>query len=160
MAFLTIDDYLAQIDQADLLSISQAGTSAQDEPAPNPAPAPDPDPTATIRARAEANALAEVASYLRGRFDMEAAFALEGAARNNQLVMICVDVAIWHMAPRVAFRNVSEVREVRYNAAIKWLTMAQSGKSNPDLPLYPVDAAAPQKHTFKWGSQPARTQSF
>ena len=158
MAFLTLDDYLAQIDQADLLSISQAGTSGQDEP--DPAPTPDPDAAATIRARAEANALAEVASYLRGRFDMEAAFALEGNARNSQLVMICVDVAIWHMVPRITFRNVSEVREVRYNAAIKWLTMAQSGKSNPDLPLYAPDPLLPQKHTFKWGSNPARTQSF
>lgn len=160
MAFLNLDDYLAQIDQEDLLSISRAGTGAQDDPIPDPAPIPDPDPTATIRARAEANALAEVASYLRGRFDMDAAYALTGDARNQQLVMICVDVAIWHMVPRVAFRNVSEVREVRYNAAIKWLTMAQSGKSNPDLPLYAVDATAPQKHTFKWGSQPARSQDY
>lgn len=160
MAFLTLDDYLAQIDQEDLLSISRAGTAAQDEPAQVPAPAPDPDPTATIRAKAESTALDEVASYLRGRFDMDAAYALIGEARSQQLVSICVDVAIWHMAPRVAFRNISEVRETRYNAAIKWLTMAQSGKSNPRLPLYAADAATPQKHTFKWGSQPARSQDY
>jgi phage gp36-like protein len=158
MAFLTREDYLAQIDSTDLEALSMADSPTQDE-----APVevdPEAPPVASIREVAERNALDEVASYLRGRFDMVAAYALAGQARSQQLVMICVDVAIWHMCPRVAFRNVSEVREKRYLAAIKWLTMAQTGKSNPDLPLYAVDALAPQKHTFKWGSQPARSQDY
>ncbi len=159
MGFITDDDYLAQIDQADLLALSRTDSPQLDDPD-GPPPAPGGPPAPTVRARAEANALSEVASYLRGRFDMVAAYALAGDARNQQLVMICVDVAIWHMVPRVAFRNVSEVRETRYNAAIKWLTMAQKGMSNPDLPLYPVDEAAPQKHTVRWGSNPARSQDF
>lgn len=160
MAFLTDDDYLAQIDQADLLALSRADSPQQDEPD-DPAPLPPALPVATIRARAEANALSEVASYLRGRYDMAAAYALAGDARNQQLVMICVDVAIWNMAPRVAFRNVSEIRQVRYEAAIKWLTMAQKGLSNPDLPAYAVDETAPQAHSiFRWGSNPTRSQDF
>ncbi len=160
MAFLTDDDYLAQIDQADLLALSRADSPEQDDPA-GPPPAVPAAPAPTIRAIAEGNALDEVASYLRGRFDMDAAYALEGAARNRQLVMICVDVAIWHMVPRVAFRMVSEVRETRYNAAIKWLTMAQKGQSNPALPLYATVDADPQSHSiFSWGSNPARSQDF
>ena len=159
MAFLTDDDYLAQIDQADLLALSRPDAPPLDAPPGSPPPA-TPNP-ATIRAAAEANALAEVASYLRGRFDVAAAFAASGPARNQQLVMLCVDVAIWHLVPRVAFRNVSEVRQIRYDAAIKWLTMAQNGKSNPDLPLYPTDPANPQRHSrFGWGSNPARSQDY
>ncbi|MDJ0363582.1 DUF1320 family protein [Hymenobacter sp. H14-R3] len=161
MAFLTDDDYLAQIDQADLLALSRADSPQRDDPDDPAPPAPAPATGPTIRDRAEANALAEVASYLRGRFDMGAAYALVGEARNAQLVMICVDVAIWHLVPRVAFKNVSQVRELRYDAAIKWLTMAQKGQSNPDLPAYPVDAASPQSHKlFQWGSNPTRAQSF
>jgi phage gp36-like protein len=158
MPFLTDEDYLAQIDQADLLAYERGDAPQQDDAVVQNSPT---TPPPSVRATAEANALAEVASYLRGRFDMDAAYALTGTARNRQLVMICVDVAIWNMVPRVAIRNVSEVRQTRYEAAIKWLTMAQNGKSNPDLPQYPVDAAEPQRHKlFQWGSNAARIQSF
>lgn len=159
MPFLTDDDYLAQIDAADLDALSRADSPQPDDPAPGPPPT-VPTPS-TVRDVAERNALSEVASYLRGRFDMNAAYAAAGPERNAQLVMLCVDVAIWHLVPRVAFRMVSEVRETRYNAAIKWLTAAQNGKSNPDLPLYPTDPAAPQRHSrFGWGSNPARPLDF
>jgi phage gp36-like protein len=158
MAFLTDEDYLAQIDQADLLALSRGDSPELDEVVVQASPT---TPAPSVRARAEANALAEVASYLRGRYDMAAAYALEGDARNQQLVMICVDVTIWHLVPRVAFLKVSEVRELRYNAAIKWLTMAQKGQTNPDLPLYPTDANDPQRHSiFSWGSNPRRSQDF
>ena len=165
MAFLTDDDYLAQIDRPDLLALSRADSPQVDDPdAPTPtAPAPTtPAPTPpSIRAIAESNALAEVASYLRGRFDMNAAYALTGTDRNQQLVMICVDVTIWHLVPRVTFRNVSEVRQLRYEAAIKWLTMAQKGQSNPDLPLYVTDPTTPPSHSiFSWGSNPNRPLDF
>lgn len=161
MAFLTDEDYLAQIDQADLLALTRADSPQRDDPDDPAPPAPAPATGPTVRDRAEANALAEVASYLRGRFDMVAAYALAGPARNQQLVMICVDVALWHLVPRVAFKNVSQVRELRYDAAIKWLTMAQKGQSNPDLPLYPADTADPQRHSiFSWGSNPRRSQDF
>ncbi|HEX8350430.1 MAG TPA: hypothetical protein VF598_10750, partial [Hymenobacter sp.] len=90
------------------------------------------------------------------------AFALAGSARNAQLVMIMVDVTLWHLLPRVTFRMVSEIRETRYKAALKWLELAQNAKSNPDLPRYPTGSGStPQAHRlFRVGSQPARSHSF
>jgi hypothetical protein len=167
MSFLTHKDYLAQISQEDLDTIleenpvlGEVPTDSEEDPEEDPEPAPEPEPS--ILELAERSAEAEVASYLRGRFDMEAAFALAGSARNAQLVMIMVDVTLWHLLPRVTFRMVSEIRETRYKAALKWLELAQNAKSNPDLPRYPTGSGStPQAHRlFRVGSQPARSHSF
>ncbi|GAA4354102.1 hypothetical protein GCM10023185_15430 [Hymenobacter saemangeumensis] len=166
MLFLTPNDFLGQISREDL------DTLLEEQPQPEPEPVdpeveptgdePAPEPEPTIIELAERNAMAEVASYLRGRYDMEAAFSLSGMLRNAQLVMIVVDVALWHLLPRVTFRMVSEVRETRYNAALKWLKLAQDGKSNPDLPRYaPSSGTSTQRNNlFRYGSQPARSHNF
>ncbi|WP_400192804.1 phage protein Gp36 family protein [Hymenobacter sp. B81] len=141
MAFLTDEDYLAQIDQDDLRDLTEADS--------------------TIRELAERNALSEVAGYLRGRFDMEAAYAQQGEDRNGQLVMTVVDVTLWHLMPRVTFRNVAEVRETRYKAALAWLKQVESGRGNPDLPRYGTTDAPGQAHRlFRYGSQQARSHEF
>lgn len=168
MSFLTHKDYLAQISQDDLDTLLEEQPvpgelptePEEDDPLEDPEPAPEPEPT-TLEL-AERTAEDEVASYLRGRFDMEAAYSLTGRARNAQLVMILVDVTLWHLMPRVAFRMVPEIRETRYKAAIAWLTKAQDGKSNPDLPKYTATSSGStqRNNLFRYGSQPARSHSF
>ena len=151
MSFLSETDYRSQISQRDL----QALTSLDDLEA-------TPEEVATaLREEAEELAMTEIASYLRGRFDMDAAFTAQGTARNKQLVMMVVDVTIWNLSSKVAFANVSEIRETRYKAAIKWLERAERGMSNPNLPRYPLDPAKPNtRKLFRFGSNPARSQSF
>ncbi|MBD2769714.1 DUF1320 family protein [Hymenobacter sp. BT664] len=169
MSFIKLSDYSASITARDLqslLSIDEPDPTL--EPLPedqdddgDPDPDPAPAPAVSLREEAEANAMTEVASYLRGRYDMEVAFAATGTARNKQLVRLVVDVALWNLCPRVAFANVSEIRETRYKAAIAWLTMAQRGLSNPDLPAYAPDPEKPQgRMRFRYGSNPRRSQSF
>jgi phage gp36-like protein len=170
MSFLTLADYKSQISDRDMEALTELNEPTpqpeqlpEDDPEEDPEadPTPAPAPALSIREEAEQAAMTEVASYLRGRFDMEAAYAAEGAARNRQLVMMVVDVAIWHLCPRVAFANVSEVREVRYKAALAWLKMAERGQSNPDLPRYAADPEKPQgRRLFRYGSNPVRSQSF
>lgn len=84
--------------------------------------------------RAIGYALEEVASYLRSRFNVAAAFAKEGSERNAQLVMIVCDVALYHLVAWLPKRIGFEIRETRYNNAIDWLKNVQAGKTTPDLP--------------------------
>jgi hypothetical protein len=142
MAFLTDADYAALVDEDDLAALTD-------------------HTNANVRAIAEAAAQEEVAGYLRGRFDVAAAYAATGGARNAQLVQAVADVALWNLAPRVALRNVSEIRETRYKATMAWCKQVATAQNNPALPAYAPNAAQPQQHRlFRWGSDAARTQSF
>jgi phage gp36-like protein len=172
MSFIQISDYKSHISQRDFEALTALEddfpadmppvevVEGEDEEEPDGAELP-PLPAQTPRELAEANAMEEVASYLRGRFDMEAAYAQTGAARNRQLVQYVVDVALWNLSGKVAFAFISEVRETRYKAALAWLKLAETGKTNPDLPRYAPDPEKPQAHRlFRYGSNPVRSQVF
>ena len=123
MAFLTLRDYQSKISERDLealRALDQAIIPGGLDPDPSE------EPELSIREEAEEEAMTEVASFLRGRFDMSAAYAATGQARNKHLVMMVVDVAIWNMSPQVAFAVVPEIRESRYKAAIAWLSLASA----------------------------------
>ena len=84
--------------------------------------------------RAIGYALEEVASYLRSRFNIEAAYQQQGEQRNPQLVMVLCDVALYHLVAWLPKRIGFEIRELRYNNAIQWLKDVQAGKASPNLP--------------------------
>lgn len=84
--------------------------------------------------RAIGYAREEVASYLRSRYNIEAAYQQQGADRNPQLVMVLCDVALYHLVAWLPKRIGFEIRELRYNSAIQWLKDVQAGKASPCLP--------------------------
>ncbi|GHT15067.1 hypothetical protein AGMMS4956_14240 [Bacteroidia bacterium] len=104
------------------------------------------------RQRAQGYAIEEVSSYLRSRYDIAAAFAAEGEARNAQLVMITCDVALYHLASWLAKRSGFEIRQLRYERAIKWLESVQKGIASPDLPLITDSTGNDIGNPVRWGS--------
>ena len=80
-------------------------------------------------------AVEEIKGYLRPAYDCGAIFQATGSDRNRQLVMIAADIAIYHLTASMPQRMGSEVREERYQRAIKWLEGVQAGKISPDLPM-------------------------
>ena len=78
----------------------------------------------------------QIASYLRGRYDIERAFAQQGECRNAMLVQCAVNIALWLMVHRLPQSMGHERRECLYNDAVKWLRDVQASKASPDLPLY------------------------
>lgn len=88
---------------------------------------------------AELAAEGEITSYLRRRYDVPAIFATTGTDRNAHLVMIMIDLVLYHVFSRITPRNIPEVRELRYDAAIKWLEKVAAGELLPDLPLLKED---------------------
>ena len=98
----------------------------------------------------------EMESYLRGRFDVDAIFTALGPApavpaaggtpevparadaRNPQIVMYLVDMALYHLHSRQNPRNVPQIRQDRYDHAIEWLKMARKGSISTGLPPEPL----------------------
>ncbi|MBQ1408480.1 MAG: DUF1320 family protein [Bacteroidales bacterium] len=130
MTFLSTDDFKTVCDTQTLTVINQNDSSNQD--------------------RAERYAIEEVSSYLRTRYDVDAAFSKTGNQRNGFLVMIVADVALYHLVSWLPKRIGFDIRETRYNQAITWLKDVQSGKATPDLPT-PTDPTTGQET-----SQPVR----
>ncbi|MBQ3364392.1 MAG: DUF1320 family protein [Muribaculaceae bacterium] len=87
------------------------------------------------RANAEAEAIEEISSYLRPKYDTEALFSAEGNERNKLIVMYTCDIALYHMAASLPQKMGTEIRKERYDRAIKWLEGVQAGKNVPDLPV-------------------------
>ncbi len=88
----------------------------------------------TIRTRAEAVAIDEIKGYLATRYDADAVFKKTGDNRSNVIVMRTVDVALYHLVSASPQRMGAEIREKRYDQAIKWLQELQKGNITADLP--------------------------
>ncbi len=86
------------------------------------------------RKKAEQTAIKEVASYLRTRYDVDKIFAATGDERDEHLVTIVVNVALYYLSQRLPSKMAGEKRETLYDKAIAWLTKVQKGGASPNLP--------------------------
>lgn len=59
----------------------------------------------------------------------------KGDNRNAQIVMIMIDIALYHVHCRIAPRNIPQIRIDRYDMALKWLRMAARGEITADIPV-------------------------
>ena len=103
--------------------------------------------------QAEREAVEEICGYLRPKYDVEAIFSAEGTSRNSHVVMICADIALYHMVASQPQRLGYEIRETRYKRAVKWLEDVAAGKIVPDLPA--AGESAPDDgsgEALSWGS--------
>lgn len=87
-----------------------------------------------IRTRAEKVAIDEIKGYLATRYDANQVFKATGDKRSDVIVMRTVDVALYHLVSASPQRMGVEIREKRYDQAIKWLQEVQKGNIAADLP--------------------------
>lgn len=105
------------------------------------------------RINAETEAIEEISSYLRPKYDTDSIFQAEDDDRNRLIVMYTCDIALYHMAASMPQKMGIEIRKERYERAVKWLEGVQSGKIVPDLPLATGDDGEPVAMPFIYGSQ-------
>lgn len=86
------------------------------------------------RTNAELEAIEEISGYLRPTYDCNSIFYTEGDCRNRFIVMLAVDIALYHLGASMPQKMGIEIRKERYDRAIEWLEGVQSGKIVPDLP--------------------------
>lgn len=105
------------------------------------------------RANAEDEAIEEISSYLRPKYDTQALFSAEGNERNRLIVMYTCDIALYHMAASLPQKMGTEIRKERYDRAIKWLEGVQAGKNVPDLPVSTDEDGNPVGFPMVYGCQ-------
>ncbi|MDR0789648.1 MAG: DUF1320 domain-containing protein [Bacteroidales bacterium] len=84
--------------------------------------------------RAERHAIGEIGSYLLNRYNMPLAYAKVGEERNEFLIALTCDVALWHLIAAMPRKMGYDIRKERYERAIEWLTLAQKGNVSIELP--------------------------
>lgn len=91
----------------------------------------------------EHRAIAEMQSYLSARYNCQKLFDTRGDARHQLVLMIAIDIAVYHIFCIHNPRNLSEVRKDRYERAIEWLKAVAKGTITiPDAPVLEHTQAA------------------
>lgn len=135
MAFLIDDDYKDQIKDAILNAILEGSTST--------------------RTKAELKAQEQITAALNVRFDAAAVFAATGDSRNAMVIMVMIDLSVYHLHSRISPGQVPQLRADRYQDALDWLKSVASGKLEPSLPK-PAGADEGIKYDVQYGGRTAR----
>ena len=85
---------------------------------------------------AEKMAEDQIRNYIGGFYDMYSVFNKIGDERDQYIVMITIDSALYHLWSQKAPRKISEFRSQRYQDALDWLKIVAGGGkcSLPPLP--------------------------
>lgn len=139
--FLTEDDYkvVCDEDELDVLTRSDPAT----------------------RQKAERVAMEEVASYLRPRYDTDKAFAASGDDRNDMLVQVTANIALYYLAHWLPGSLALDGRQELYENAIAWLTRVSKGGAMPNLPTYTSEDGQPDaSNPMRFGGMPPSDYSY
>lgn len=91
----------------------------------------------------EDRAIAEMRCYLSRRYDCDKIFAATGNERNQLVLMMAIDIAVYHVFCIHNPRNLSPTRKERYERAVEWLKAVAAGEISADgLPPLPEETRA------------------
>lgn len=84
--------------------------------------------------------IAEMRGYLSRRYDCDRLFSATGNERNQLVLMMAVDITVYHIFCIHNPRNISDIRKDRYDRAKEWLKAVADGKISIDgAPLLPQE---------------------
>lgn len=108
----------------------------------------------------EDRAIAEMRGYLSKRYDCGKVFAASGEDRNQLVLMMAVDIAVYHIFCIHNPRNMSQIRSDRYKRAVEWLKAVRRGDIDVDgLPeLEPEELE--EKSQYLLQSNPKRVNHY
>lgn len=110
--FITLADYDASIHREILDSLLRHDSPTED---------------AAIIEICEDRAIEEMRSYMDKFYDCDAIFGAAGSDRNELVLMMALDIAIYHIFCQHNPYKMSKVREDRYNRAVEWLKAVAAG---------------------------------
>lgn len=113
---------------------------------------------------AEKMAIAQMRNHLAGRFDVVAIFMDapdDGAEdlRDQYIVMLAIDITLYHIWTKEGPNNIPKTRELRYNDALEWLKAVQSG-AQADLPLATDEDGNVQGLVKIWSQREIEDQTY
>ena len=104
--FITLDDYDASIHREILDALLRHDSDISDS---------------AIVEICEDRAIEEMRCYLDKYYDCDAIFSATGANRHPLILMIAIDIAVYHIFCQHNPYKMSDIRKERYNRAIEWL---------------------------------------
>jgi phage gp36-like protein len=108
----------------------------------------------------EDRAVAEMRGYLSRRYDVNAIFSATGDNRNQLVLMMAIDIAIYHVFCIHNPQKLSQVRKDRYERAMEWLKQVAGEDISIDgAPLLPAEERAANA-TFLIRSNPKRVNHY
>ena len=111
--FITLEDYDASIHREILDALLRHDSPTEDS---------------AIIEICEDRAIDEMRSYMDKFYDCDAIFGATGTERNQLVLMMALDIAIYHIFCQHNPYKMSEVRKDHYNRAIEWLKAVAAGK--------------------------------
>lgn len=104
----------------------------------------------------EDRAIAEMRCYLSKRYDCDAIFSAQGDDRNQLVLMMALDIAIYHIFSIHNPQKLSQLRKDRYDRAVEWMhAVADEEVSIEGVPLLPEEERA-AKAPLMFRSNPKR----
>lgn len=95
----------------------------------------------------EDRAVAEMRCYLDKYYDCDAIFSATGSDRNALILMMAIDISVYHIFCQHNPYKMSEIRKERYNRAVEWLKAVAAAKITidgaPRLPEETLQANSP-----------------
>lgn len=105
-------------------------------------------------------ALSEMKGYLSKRYDIEKVFAATGTDRNQLVLMMALDIAIYHIFCVHNPQRISDLRKERYKRALEWLRRVRRG----DEDIHGLPELAPEERDrnsqYQLRSNPKRTNNI
>lgn len=77
-------------------------------------------------------AISEMRCYLSGRYDCDAVFSATGKERNQLVLMMLTDMAVYHLFCIHNPTKLSQMRKDRYERAVEWLKAVRRGDISVD----------------------------
>ena len=91
----------------------------------------------------EDRAVEEMRCYLSKRYDCDRIFTRTGDERSQLVLMMAIDIAVYHIFSIHNPRNLSPLRKERYERAVEWLRAVAAEEISADgLPLLPEETRA------------------
>jgi len=108
----------------------------------------------------EDRAIAEMRGYLSRRYDVNTIFSATGGERNQLVLMMAIDIVVYHILCIHNPQKNSQIRKDRYDRAMEWLKqVADEDISIDGAPLLPAEERA-NKATFLTRSNPKRVNHY
>jgi phage gp36-like protein len=121
--FISIDDYDATIHHDILDSLTRSDDA--------------------IVGICEDRAVSEMRCYLASRYDCDAIFSQTGEDRHPLILMMALDIAVYHIFCVHNPQKLSQMRKDRYDRAVEWLKAVAAGKiSINGAPMLDIDDRA------------------
>lgn len=108
----------------------------------------------------EDRAIAEMRCYLSKRYDCDRIFSAVGDARLQLVLMMVIDIAVYHIFSIHNPQKLSQLRKDRYERAVEWMkAVAAEDISIEGAPLLPEEQRAAHA-AFRIHSNPKRTNHW